>query len=131
MHNRATAAARWFALATQPTHIEFVGGSRRLTGLAHISLPVLAVRGLAAVQALHNQVRRLVHQQDDFGVFARRLADAYALVLSFNGRFSELKVNGIVRSASSRLEHLLAKIPPIEPPPDPARRGRVIALRKP
>jgi len=73
---------------------------------------------------------QLVHQQDDFGLFARYLGDAYALVLSFEGRFSELKVSGIVRSASARLEHLLAKIPPFDPPPDPARRGRVIALRK-
>ncbi len=119
------------------------GALQRLLGVdddTQIDRPILLVLTARAARRVRDELAgcssvkamgRLVHQQDDFGVFARRLADAYALVLSFGGRFSELKVNGIVRGASGRLEHLLAKIPPIEPPPDPARRGRVIALRKP
>ncbi len=61
-------------------------------------------------------LRWIGHSSDD-GVYARGLAGVYLLVLSFDGPLSELRVEGVVRRATSLLERLIAALPPLDPPP--------------
>ncbi len=82
------------------------------------------------VQQARLPLPRVVRHGLDLSLFARGLADVYALTLTFAGAMAEPRVDGAVRRAASHLERLVESIPPRDPTPM-IRGARVIALRKP
>ncbi len=81
------------------------------------------------VQQARLPLPRVVQHGSTRSVFARGLADVYALALTFAGAMAEPRVDGAVRRAASHLERLVETIPPLDPTPM-IRGARVIALRK-
>ena len=70
---------------------------------------------------------RHVETHHDFGLLLRSLAGSYLLVLAFDGSFDELHADCLAKPARSRLERLIATLPPIDPP---RGGGRVLQLKK-
>ena len=71
---------------------------------------------------------RKLLQGEGFALLGRSIAGSYLLVLAFDGPFSEIRADGVAKRALSRLERLLAALPPIEPPP---KGRRALSLHKP
>jgi hypothetical protein len=70
---------------------------------------------------------RVALSEPGFGVFARSFANLYAVVLAFDGPYSELHAEGPLLRAMPVVERLVLALPPVEPPP---RRAKVIAFRR-
>jgi hypothetical protein len=101
--------------------------------LLHTGRTAAAVRSLLARAALQGRLPlgRSLDRGDGHGHFARGVAGVYALALSFAAPFSEIRVDGAVRRAIDGIEHLLAVMPPLAPPPEKGGAGsRVVTLRK-
>jgi hypothetical protein len=68
---------------------------------------------------------RHVEHGDGYSLLLRSIAGAYLLILAFDGPFAEPTVDGIAKRSLTRLERLIARLPPIDPPP---KGGRVLQL---
>ena len=60
------------------------------------------------------------------GALLRGLGGAYVVALLFAGGFAEPRAHGAVEHARGRLEKLIARLPPVDPPP---KGGNVVRLR--
>ena len=60
------------------------------------------------------------------GALMRGLGGAYVVALLFAGGFAEPRAHGAVEHARGRLEKLIARLPPVDPPP---KGGKVVRLR--
>lgn len=89
-------------------------------------------RELAASMALarlrEEWPSRAVFREGGFGALTRGFAGIYALVLAFDGTFSELHAEGLMLRALPLIERLVLSLPPVEPPDKP---GKVVRLRAP
>jgi hypothetical protein len=68
---------------------------------------------------------RIVIQEDDLGCLARGFGGIYLLLLTYEGRFSELHAEGALVRSLPGIERLVESLPPVEPP---GGGGRVIRL---
>lgn len=60
---------------------------------------------------------KLVQRNDRFGYFARGFASIYAIILVYEGRFSELHAEAALLQALPLVERLVLALPSTDPPP--------------
>jgi len=68
----------------------------------------------------------LTEHAEDRGALVRGVAGAYVVALLFAGGFSEPRAHGAIEQARGRLEKLISRLPPVDPPP---KGGKVVRLR--
>lgn len=72
----------------------------------------------------------LAGREGELGFVARSFAGIYALVLAFDGTYSELHAEALLLRALPLIERLVLSLPPIEPPEKPAKVVRLPKRRR-